>query len=324
MKNLYTICSIFLSCNLNVLAQPTITSAQLNPVIGESISVVQTNWISPGSGGPNLTWNFSSLISSQTGTLTISGASASFPGTNQTQEMVMSDGSIMRNYSEVIATGQFLHGFDFSISGSSLTYNYSNTEKMLQFPLSISTTFTDAYSGTFSLAGIPGTRTGNVSFSVDGYGTITTPSGTYSNVLRVRFENTNTDVSAIGTNTASQITYLWYKAGIHYPILYLTENIGNPSLNEGAYYVSSTLNVSSIDENEVRLYPNPVEHELLIESQFEINEISIVDPTGKTILDVKMTNKANKLDVSQLESGVYFVHVKLHDGTMFSKTFIKK
>src|SRR4051812_19848380 len=68
----------------NVLAQPTLTAAGINFVVGNAFtaitSTVQTN---PGSSGANQTWNLSS-ITGQTSTYTIVTASstshaASFP-----------------------------------------------------------------------------------------------------------------------------------------------------------------------------------------------------------------------------------------------------
>jgi len=324
MKKIYSLVIAILGSSTALLAQPTISAAQLNPVIGETISIVQSNWMSPGSGGNNVTWNLSTLSNNTTTSLVISGPTASFPGTNQTHVLTSANGSVSTNYMQISATEQLLYGFDFTYSGVTLSYSYSNSEKLLQFPLSMSTSFTDAYGGTFSLAGIPGTRDGDVTFEVDGYGTVITPSGTYTDVLRVRFENTNTDASAIGTNTSSQVTYLWYKAGIHYPVVYLTENSGQPDLNEGAYFVGSTVSTSELTKDQISVFPNPAEDKITVSMGGAVKSIRLLDQVGRELKFVAPNSTYKSIDISDLNGGVYQLSIELYNGEFVSKSIIKK
>lgn len=323
MKKIYMLSIGILVSTSYSWAQPTISAAQLNPVIGESISIVQSDWMPAGSGGNNVTWDFSSLGNNETATINILGPNASFPGSNQTHETTSSNGAVSNSFMEITATGQLQHGFDFTFSGATLSYTYSNSEKLLELPLTINTTYTDTYSGTFSLAGIPGTRDGNVSLEVDGYGTIITPSGTYTDVLRVRFENTNTDISVIGESTSSQVTYLWYKAGIHYPIVYLTENIGEPDLNEGAYYAGSSLTISQLNKNHISIYPNPVDDKIYVSVDADIKTIRLLDVVGHEVKNLTNDFTAEAIDLSDLNAGVYQLLIELSNGEFISTSIVK-
>ena len=91
----------------------------------------------------------------------------------------------------------------------------------------------------------------------------------------------------------------------------------------------TTTDVASADSffaNNFSMYPNPVANELNIVAKTNntINAINIVDMNGRT---VKNTNDAGmnntSVNVSDLNSGVYFVTIETNEGTGTSK-FIKK
>src|SRR5690606_34595252 len=199
-------------------AQVTLQAADLNPQVGETFQISRTSWMDVGTGGNDLTWDLSGLSSEANGTISVLPPDAAYPGTSCTMTISYDDGYVSNAYEENNQNGQWMHGFEFSGGGTTLGHVYTNTQQMLQFPLSMGTTFTDSYSGPFDWGGFTGTRNGTVTYTVDGYGTLMTSYGTHTDVLRVRLEREDTDVSGFGTSTASTVTFLWYKAGIHYPL----------------------------------------------------------------------------------------------------------
>ena len=72
------------------------------------------------------------------------------------------------------------------------------------------------------------------------------------------------------------------------------------------------------------IYPNPVKQNLQIQSQNPINNISIIDLNGKTILSQNENNIYSKeLNLMQLSAGVYFI--KVTSGDSFEvKTLVKE
>ena len=72
----------------------------------------------------------------------------------------------------------------------------------------------------------------------------------------------------------------------------------------------------------VRIYPNPIDGTLFIKipSGIDINDVKIYDTLGKSI-DIEIRN--NQIDVSQLNSGVYFMKINTLQGTL-TKKFVKK
>ena len=108
---------------------------------------------------------------------------------------------------------------------------------------------------------------------------------------------------------------------------------GGPSGNNSNIIGIDTFSVDrpvasadSFFANNFSMYPNPVANELNIVAKTNntINAISIVDMNGRT---VKNTNDAGmnntSVNVSDLNSGVYFVTIETNEGTGTSK-FIKK
>ena len=79
----------------------------------------------------------------------------------------------------------------------------------------------------------------------------------------------------------------------------------------------------SLQENTIsfEVYPNPVENSLLITSDVEIENVSIVAMNGAVIYEGAY-NK-NGIDVSELNAGVYFVNIQ-KGNEIITRRFVKK
>ena len=71
------------------------------------------------------------------------------------------------------------------------------------------------------------------------------------------------------------------------------------------------------------IYPNPVNDKLYIETEVEVEEVSIFDIYGRRQELSAVSCQPSAIDVSNLNSGVYFVKVVTNNGGIV-KTFIKK
>ena len=79
----------------------------------------------------------------------------------------------------------------------------------------------------------------------------------------------------------------------------------------------------SINEEFVALgiYPNPVNDQLFIETESEINDIVVYDVYGRQQLAV--SGQQSVISVDNLNSGVYFVKIVTNDGEVV-KRFVKE
>ena len=82
----------------------------------------------------------------------------------------------------------------------------------------------------------------------------------------------------------------------------------------------------SIVENEVsfNVYPNPVENQLFVEVEENVVEVSVYDLCGRQQVTMTPCHQDEvRVDVSDLNSGVYFVKVRTENGETV-KRFVKK
>ncbi len=90
---------------------------------------------------------------------------------------------------------------------------------------------------------------------------------------------------------------------------------------------NNTLGVVNIESDKsLRLFPNPINGELIIESiEVKMKLLVIQNLLGETILQQPIMQKTNKLnlDVSQLPSGIYFIRAELVDGKIVSGKVVK-
>lgn len=83
-------------------------------------------------------------------------------------------------------------------------------------------------------------------------------------------------------------------------------------------YCSNILSMTnnSDDNPTINVFPNPVNTELTIESKSPIEKISVYDLSGKLLFE---KYKTKKIDLSQLEGGVYFLNIQSSRGQVLKK-----
>jgi len=80
--------------------------------------------------------------------------------------------------------------------------------------------------------------------------------------------------------------------------------------------------ITTINENHLNLYPNPVQNILNINLSGKTGELQVFDISGKCLLQEQITENENSVDVSCLENGIYFVRV-MHDKQIFTGKIVK-
>ncbi|WP_284652586.1 T9SS type A sorting domain-containing protein [Flavobacterium terrisoli] len=93
--------------------------------------------------------------------------------------------------------------------------------------------------------------------------------------------------------------------------------------------IAYTLNVTqtTLDNNEVSqpksvaLYPNPVRHELFLETNDIIKNVNIISVNGQRLTAKLQSN--NSINVEGLSAGFYILEMTTEDGVTLHKNFIK-
>ncbi len=107
---------------------------------------------------------------------------------------------------------------------------------------------------------------------------------------------------------------------------FLNDSTKHIVLDESAAFLSSiicegTTHVSEeigINHSEISVYPNPFRDILNIQSEAKIQEITVTGITGQIFLQTDQSS-GNKLELSELPSGLYLVRVKTEKGTLLLK-----
>ena len=174
------------------------------------------------------------------------------------------------------------------------------------------------------------------SSSVDGWGTITTPFGSFD-CLRVKHEITETDsvlIDFAGTGNPiwielpvpPSVDYEWIAKNELAPILSIrTTNAGGNETVTQIKYRDIYLGLDAgINENTLNLKigPNPVNNTLLINGLNEETPYQLLSLEGKVIQTGTMNHMNAKIDVSELKTGIFLIHIG--EGTQkFTKRIIK-
>ncbi|MEO6305815.1 MAG: T9SS type A sorting domain-containing protein [Bacteroidia bacterium] len=315
-------------------AQPTLTDANCNPVAGETFSVVISNSISPGSAGANQSWNLGAMTATGSGLANTYVAATTASGSIYPNSNVNYQDALMSLYLKTSTTvlqnyGKFHHA---GSNPGKIVTTYSDPIDMLHYPVNFNDTYTDSYVGTrYSTSNTTPSyiRFGTYTVTADGYGTLTIPSGVYTNVMRVHMHSINRD--SIANNSSGsyymQDEYLWYLPGTHYPIAGYINYDGVMH----SFYMSS--NLTGLKENHsnlfaLDLYPSPASDIINIHFPVSANEkmqLGIYNSLGQELKTIALETTATddvKISTSDLSNGIYILQVTDKGNILSSKRFI--
>ena len=326
MKKFYGFIAL-VCCALVAQAQPTLVASTSNPVVNDAFTVYSFTPTAnqQGSAGANQTWNFASLSSSTTLTSTmISPTGTPYVTAHPTATIVNKTANTNYEYYKTSSTIWERQGF-YNLSAA---YSYENAQTLLSYPLSYTGTFNDTYRGSFSIGGtIFGFRNGSSTVVADAWGTLTTPAASYTNTLRVKYTDSYLDSTFLSgawqVKNYSMTTYLWFKSGIHYPLMGISYVTG-ASTSSNAYWIRAT--GVGIEENlaaqlNMLVYPNPAQERSTL--SLELTEASdvmvrVLDLQGREVIAVPMERYLPgklqlPLDVANLASGNYLLQAIIND-----------
>jgi hypothetical protein len=335
MKKLLFILFISL-ISLSAFAQPTLTSGNYTPSIGETYTYyVADSLANPGGNGAGVTWNFSTLKGyavPQEVTYIVNPAltpqGPTYFGTSQ-----FADTTAGKNITYYIANATTVNnkGYVFvnTLTGSAVIEWNVNDEKIMEFPFTYNSSFNDNFSGTihYSILGNPLTDpiSGTVNVNADGHGTLMLPfSVTLNNVLRVvTTENASANITGFGNVEISSTIYSFYEPTTSkYPILRIVNSTLNGTQTNMAHCLYPLNPGASITENtiinNINLFPNPSNNnaQLSFYSSEAVNtKIIIRDLVGKDVLNIfngKLNIGANNflLKTENLNSGIYLINIE--------------
>lgn len=166
-------------------------------------------------------------------------------------------------------------------------------------------------------------------------------SGQFANVSGpVVYDNYYNRVCFASYDWSGNITFKRFNPNtfLLFDSLPITQAIGNVksliTCGNGCYAFNTTdgkviiINDSTLDlpgfveKNRVSIYPNPTADYLYIQSDLEIKEIQISDVNGRIINNLDLA--ANKMNLSTLQTGIYFAKIRDVNGNVTTEKIIKR
>lgn len=351
------ITSLFVIVSSACLAQPVITSS-VQSLVGYTVTYTQVDAtsLSEGMGGANQVWNYASLTPSGTpytnSYMLPAGTpySANFPGATMAASSADGSGGFIYTYYNHNSSITELLGMGYVVSGNTIIFNYSNPQTIFNYPTNYNGTGTDNFAGLYSISLMGVTvnnyRSGSMSYVADGYGTLTLPTGTHGNTMRVKMVQALTDSSVyVGVPLPPAVThfnsttynYITVDANHKLNEFYIsydtTTSQTGTTMSKTAMYQSNL--TTGVNENfslhSASFYPNPATDHILLQLHNSVNgnaEMVIYDLKGSVVKTMNADmKKADRYEwmfpVNDLTEGLYVSKITCGD-SIWTIRFVKE
>ncbi|MFN8395865.1 MAG: T9SS type A sorting domain-containing protein [Bacteroidia bacterium] len=301
------------------LAQPTLTANGCNTQIGDVFTTYTGSYVNPGSSGANQTWDFTSLAGSPAVANTCASPSSTSQGSSFPSATVVCQSAAGDRYLEANSSALINWGAYVPASGTLIPH--TDGEDFIRFPMTMGNNFTDQFSAVYTNGGYTYHRRGSVTATADGYGTLITPGGTYSNVLRLHYVEDYQDSTNFGfpfVTTIHNDEYIWYKDGYHTAIAttFQLSNNGTQIAANATYADFGAVGISAQQAPfELSLSPNPASNATSVNVELPtgtVLDLELLDIAGRSIRSIHgiaLGTGNMELDLSELPSGLYLVKV---------------
>jgi hypothetical protein len=323
MRKLYALVLGLLT--LQAFAQPTLTSAGLNPMVGETFSmavITSGGSFDIGNAGSNQTYNFAAL--SGTGstvsmvTPNSTGVSSQFAGST----VAASFGSYYSFYTPSNLSLELKGNYS-----SGVAYIYTNTKSLIAYPMTYNSSFVDTYTNYYTVSGLTTNSNGTASMIADGYGTLVLPWGTLTDVLRVKEEDSYTSTSNVSTANVTGTVYYYFKEGIHMPVVtvttYSTNGFPGPTTVTMLTEMPSSISEPSANVN-VEVYPNPTTEYFNVTNLSKGDSMQLFDAEGRLVWTAYAVEGINTCRPTDLASRIYYLVISTKQGMVQKKLVIQR
>lgn len=313
----------------------TLTEASNAPVAGDVLNYHGAPYAAPTAPGTGQTWDLSSLQSSQSTTVTYvtpasTGHAATFPNAN----LAANDGQGGYQFYVTSAAGFEVAGA-YSSNGP-VAIPYQNPERIISYPCSYGTTWTDPFSSNYTSGGVATVRSGSITGHADATGTLIMPYGMVSNVIRIHTNEVYSDVNEFFTIEYDFNNYYYFTPGVHAP-LYVTYDMvttvnGFPQTSQMASWTtdnSTGMSEALANAIGIDVFPNPASDQMAViySSNGSTTTMQVIDATGRTVRSEDLGAVAigiarADISVADLAPGAYLLRIIASNGEQGTKRLV--
>ncbi len=221
-------------------------------------------------------------------------------------------------------------GIGYSVSGFPLAAKNTDEDEIYIFPLNYNDTDVTTFTFEFSIPGqdiFKYKQAGKRTNIVDAWGSLKTPYATYPSTLRVKTIVEGVDTIEVqGFKTPlprKDIIYRWLTTTQRNPVMEITlTEFGGQTVPQSAYYLDKRRATNSIvhkDPTLFSVYPNPVENQLFVKSNFYTiipyqmpKSVRVFSINSAEIQQIEFNSdpvSGGYYDVSSLKKGMYLVEL---------------
>lgn len=322
---------------LSAFSQITITASHM-PQLNDAIPRAQDTLTNhqPGPSGPNQSWTFlNNTVHNSPTTTVVSVAStpyaSDFPGSNLAYTNDNSAYVFFNSTSNsLISTGA---AGDLLMNGDNILTVFNPDLLLHNFPKTYGDTQTDFYAfdaqadgSSFNVSRVWLFHEGTVYDTVDGWGTITTPVGTYNCLRQKHVEHSYDSIlftltpppfefwALFGVTRDTSVSYSWLALETKLNVAELSfDTLGNPkNFTWSLIPPSVTIGVDELDNKEITVYPNPASEYVTINVPSPGNNYNLMvyDATGKLVSSHPF-NTGQPIPVGHLDNGIYLYDVSI-------------
>ncbi len=310
-------------------AEGPVIDVSVVPALGQSVRMqsVHTAGITAGTGGANVTWNFSSWSDSASVDTTtfIDAATTPYHSLFSNANYSIASGSGSGEYSYFLVNSAGWETFGSASPSDSIIM--TNSQRMAAFPMTYQSTLVDDFAGYMTQQG-GATFSGMDTVMCDGYGTLNLPHGiSYTDVLRVVSKQYYHMTNSTDTLDFLQVAYNFYSPSFTYGSLCaITQFVvpGFGSFTSGASYsagLAAGIDDPAFNTSGVMLQPQPANDAVTIvsPSTTAISSIQHFDVMGRLVKDCNnMSGSTVVVSTQDIPNGP--VSLLIH----FGNTTVKK
>jgi len=235
------------------------------------------------------------------------------------------------NFYKSSSSGYSQVGQGAKVNGIPTAMKYDNAESFFKFPMLFGNT--DSTVSKYGIAipslGYYGQTIKRVNL-VDGYGSLTTPYGTF-NVMRVKSLITTVDTIYLDTlhfgthlNRPLETQYIWLGDNQGDPLLFISKTNNTTTVRYKDSITTSYVAINDIFNNQgFSFFPNPATNILKITSDEIIGRVEISNLLGEAVL--LQENSFSDINISNLKKGIYIVRIYNKNGALLSaRKFVKE
>lgn len=292
-KNYKSAFILFISLSFLAIAanaQPVLTSANSAPMGTKTFGYNITGNVTHTAAGASQTWDYSAVAYDATTfyfeEVPYSSLSQqtqdSFPLGNNVSKYVLNGNLIAHIVGRMQSSFQATLGLAFS-TGYQI---YAVPDTFLTIPMHYQDTFDKR--------------------EYDAYGTLTTPFGTYTNVVRIKED------LALAATPSNKFRYLYFQFEPYYNILmeYQVEKTTLEIDGKNFYNLDLSTSIFSANvEDNIQISPNPFNSQIIVKGS-QLEYAVLYDLTGKEIVcEQILLGNQTKINTSKVLAGIYILKV---------------